>query len=56
MKVGDSVISIPQGITSCWSAWERIGLVLGFDGSMVFVFWGEDFPYEEEYRDQLMVV
>lgn len=35
----------------------RVGLVLGFAlRGMVLVFWGEDFPCEEEYREQLAIV
>ena len=59
MKVGDSVIMLPLGISvhlGC-EAWKRVGLVLGFNrDNMVLVFWGEDFPCEEEYREQLEVV
>ena len=38
--------------------WTRIGLVLGWDErwNFVLVFWGEDFPCEEEYPEQLQVV
>jgi hypothetical protein len=39
--------------------WNRIGLILGFDyayGGLVLVFWGTDFPCEEEYREQLVVL
>ncbi len=50
MKVGDSVILADRGV------WCRIGLVLGFERNMVLVFWGEDFPHEEEYFDQLEVI
>ena len=60
MKVGDTVmIDRSWGrAMSGWKhiAWERLGLVLGFDGDLVQVFWGEDFPCEEEYHDQLVVV
>jgi hypothetical protein len=54
MKVGDLVRMLPfgAGIT-----WQRIGLVLGCTrDNTVLVFWGEDFPHEEEYREQLEVV
>ena len=54
MKVGDTVIMLPVGIGP---AWQRVGLVLGYTrDNMVLVFWGEDFPCEEEYREQLEVV
>ena len=51
MKVGDSVMVHPAV-----GGWNRIGLVLGFRACWVLVFWGEDFPYEEEYPEQLMAV
>jgi hypothetical protein len=53
MKVGDSVMMLPIGDGP---AWRRVGLVLEFSRHMVLVFWGEDFPCEEEYREQLEVV
>jgi len=53
MKVGDSVVVC----SSMEGRWHRVGLVLGFNrDNMVLVFWGEDFPCEEEYREQLEVV
>ena len=52
MKIGDSVVVCP----SMEGRWHRIGLVLGFRACWVLVFWGEDFPCEEEYPDQLMTV
>ena len=61
MKVGDTVM-INREWSKKWCirwkhvAWERVGLVLGFDGDLAQVFWGEDFPFEEEYPDQLEVV
>ena len=52
MKVGDSVM-----LTGPLAGqWIRIGLVLGYSSGMVLVFWGEDFPCEEEYPEQLQVV
>ena len=51
MKIGDAVMLIRR----CKS-WDRLGLVLGFQGGYVQVFWGEDFPCEDEYPDQLEVV
>tara|TARA_Y100000817_G_scaffold91233_1_gene71015 strand:- start:139 stop:318 length:180 start_codon:yes stop_codon:yes gene_type:complete len=59
MKIGDTVIINRTWFPgSGWThfAWERLGLVLGFDGDLVQIFWGEDFPCEEEYPDQLVVV
>ena len=59
MKIGDTVIINRTWFSgSGWThfAWERLGLVLGFDGDLVQIFWGEDFPCEEEYPDQLVVV
>ena len=59
MKVGDSVIMLPLGTSTYLGceAWKRVGLVLGFSrDNMILVFWGEDFPCEEEYREQLEVV
>ena len=51
MKVGDSV-----AMTRHSFGWDRIGLVLGFKRDKVLVFWGEDFPCEEEYPEQLVVM
>ena len=53
MKVGDTV-----RMCNDWRnpMWHRIGLVLGYSRDMILVFWGEDFPCEEEYREQLEVV
>ena len=52
VKVGDSVM-----LTGALAGqWIRIGLVLGYSRGMVLVFWGEDFPYEEEYPEQIQVV
>ena len=58
MKVGDSVVInyCPDSDEMSHIAWKRIGLVLGFAGDLVQVFWGEDFPCEEEYPFQLEVV
>ena len=54
MKVGDSVMMVRIHLPP---QWQRIGLVLGYTrDNMVLVFWGEDFPCEEEYREQLEVV
>ncbi len=36
--------------------WGRVGLVLEFHRDMVLVFWGTDYPCEEEYPEQLQVV
>ena len=52
MKVGDSVMLTNALVEQ----WIRIGLVLGYSRGMVLVFWGEDFPCEEEYPEQIRVV
>ena len=54
LKAGDSVMLTKAGTQE----WTRIGLVLGWDErwNFVLVFWGEDFPCEEEYPEQLQVV
>jgi|TARA_B110000196_G_scaffold239596_1_gene208047 hypothetical protein len=55
MTVGDSVIMR----LNRWDGearWNRIGLVLGFEMGRVLVFWGADFPCEEEYHEQLVVI
>lgn len=56
MKIGDSVMMR----LNRWEAdrkWDRVGLVLQFASrGMVLVFWGADFPCEEEYPEQLVVV
>jgi len=58
MKIGDSVRMLPLRTSTYLGCedWQRIGLVLGYSRDMVLVFWGEDFPCEEEYREQLEVV
>jgi len=58
-KIGDTVMlrlnrwpGVPGDFENA-----RVGLVLGFaNRGMVLVFWGEDFPCEEEYREQLVVI
>ena len=61
MKVGDTVqlagdrqVFNPSSLSMV--SWDRTGLVLGFSRGLVQVFWGEDFPCEDEYPDQLVVV
>jgi hypothetical protein len=54
MKVGDSVMMVVDSTYP--TQWQRIGLVLGYSRNMVLIFWGEDFPCEEEYREQLEVI
>jgi hypothetical protein len=60
MKVGDTV-RMSNDRSGC-TMWHRVGLVLGYSRDMesgygmVLVFWGEDFPCEEEYPEQLQVV
>lgn len=53
MKVGDTVMCVGFGRTGGWG---RVGLVLEFHRDMVLVFWGTDYPCEEEYPEQLQVV
>lgn len=53
MKIGDTVILLEEFALSGNPA----GLVLGFAGcDTVLVFWGEDFPCEAEYYDQLRII
>jgi hypothetical protein len=54
MKIGDSVMCLGFGTGD--EGWDRIGLVLELHHDMVLVFWGEDYPCEEEYPEQLQVV
>jgi len=58
MKVGDTVklnqVFDPASLSMV--DWDRLGLVLGFNCGLVQVFWGEDFPCEDEYPEQLVVV
>ena len=54
MKVGDTV-RMSNDRSGC-TMWHRVGLVLGYSRDMGLVFWGEDFPCEEEYPEQLQVV
>ncbi|HIE83866.1 MAG TPA: hypothetical protein EYQ00_08490 [Dehalococcoidia bacterium] len=58
MKVGDSVMCLGFGAGDGGvdTGWDRIGLVLELHRDMVLVFWGEDYPCEEEYPEQLQVV
>lgn len=61
IKVGDTVAINKDWLDQRWRGWkhiarDRVGLVLGFDGDRVQVFWGEDIPFEEEYREQLVVL
>ncbi len=60
MKVGDTVKLADFGHHELHEApefgWDRLGLVLGFEHGLVQVFWGEDFPCEDEYHDQLAVL
>ena len=54
MRVGDTVRMSPNCRPE---SWRRLGLVLGFKpGGYVLVYWGEDFPCEEEYPEQLEVM
>ena len=53
MKAGDTVMLTAAGAPHHWT---RVGLVLGWSRGMVLVFWGEDFPCEPEYLEQLKVV
>ncbi len=55
LSVGDSVM-MRLGRWDAERKWSRVGLVLGFARGMVLVFWGADFPCEEEYYEQLVVV
>ena len=51
MKIGDSVmIKAPN------DGWNNIGLVLGFRRVFVLVYWGPEFPHEEEYHEDLEVI
>ena len=54
MKIGDSVMCLGFGTGD--TGWDRIGLVLELHRDMVLVFWGADYPCEEEYPEQLQVV
>jgi hypothetical protein len=54
MKVGDQVMCL--GFGNGDTGWDRIGLVLELHRDMVLVFWGDDYPCEEEYPEQLQVV
>ena len=54
-SIGDAVM-LRLGKWDAERKWSRVGLVLGFARGMVLVFWGDDFPCEEEYCEQLVVV
>ena len=54
MKVGDLVKIDKEKVGF---GWNRVGLALKLEGHQrVFVYWGSDFPFEEEYFHQLEVV
>lgn len=55
MNVGDSVM-YSNILRQDEGWWDRCGLVLGFHYGQVLIFWGEDYPAEEEYPDDLEVV
>ena len=50
MKIGDLVA--PQYVTAMW----QYGIITGWNGDMVVVHWGPDYPDEEEYMYQLEVI
>ena len=59
MKIGDLVkpIQPPRsygGTPLVEEDWN--GIIIEFDGSDVIVFWGENYPAEREYREQLEVI
>ena len=59
MKVGDLVKPIRPpftfgGAPLCEEDWK--GIVIGFNGTDVIVFWNEDYPDEWEYPEQLEVI
>ena len=55
LSIGDAVM-LRLGRWDADRKWSRVGLVLGFARGMVVVFWGEDFPCEEENIEQLVAV
>lgn len=63
MKVGDTVVMVRDTYNARVSDWlseildsNWVGLILGFKGGLVEVYWNEEFPCEEEYPEQLAVV
>ena len=59
MKIGDLVKPIQPphtfgGTPLCEEDWK--GIVIGFKGEDVIVFWSEDYPNEWEYPEQLEVI
>ena len=52
MKKGD-LVKLVSSEDETW--WSRCGLIIGFRKGFVQVHWGEDFPMEEEYPEDLMV-
>ncbi len=58
MKVGDLVRLVPIASRPRWVAGQNldVGIVVGFKGTDVLVFWNENFPNEWEYPEQLEVI
>ena len=59
MQIGDLVKPVQPdrsflGTPLCEEDWK--GIIIGFDGTDVIVFWNEDYPEELEYRSQLEVI
>jgi len=58
MKVGDLVRPVDAGEKLMQYATDESwrGIIIGFKGEDVIVFWNEDYPNEWEYPEQLMVI
>lgn len=59
MKVGDLVRPIQPDYASASSLLAKDdwrGIVVGFKGTDVIVFWSDDYPDEWEYPEQLEVI
>ena len=52
MKIGDLVVPTHG---SPWRVFQY-GIITGWNGDMVVVHWGPDYPDEEEYMYQLEVI
>ena len=67
MQIGDMVRPVQGKLFQTDELWiNRVGIIVGYRDEcdyagvpaarMPVVYWGEDFPYEEEYEEQIEVI